>query len=72
MVNSHDSQNNEITGLMEADADLSSEQQSPKRPIWEIIVEIGKQIPDEEWAKIPDDVSINYKHYLYGAPKKSA
>lgn len=44
----------------------------PKRPIWEVIVEIGSQIPDEEWAKVPDDASINYKHYLYGAPKKKA
>ena len=43
-----------------------------KRPIWEVIAEIGAQIPDEVWATIPDDASINYKHYLYGAPKKQA
>jgi hypothetical protein len=43
-----------------------------KRPIWEVIVEIGTQIPDEVWATVPDDASINYKHYLYGAPKKQA
>jgi len=41
-----------------------------KRPIWEVIVEIGAQIPDEEWKKVPDDASINYRHYLYGALKK--
>ena len=43
-----------------------------KRPIWEVIVEIGAQIPDEVWATVPDDASINYKHYLYGAPKTQA
>jgi hypothetical protein len=43
-----------------------------KRPIWEVIVEIGAQIPDEVWATVPDDASINYKHYLYGVPKKQA
>lgn len=43
-----------------------------KRPIWEVIAEISAQIPDEVWATIPDDASINYKHYLYGAPKKQA
>ena len=43
-----------------------------ERPIWEVIVEIGAQIPDEVWATVPDDASINYKHYLYGAPKKQA
>jgi len=42
-----------------------------QRPIWEVIVEIGEQIPDEEWAKVPPDASINYKHYLYGTPKKN-
>jgi hypothetical protein len=42
-----------------------------RRPIWEIIVELGEQIPDEEWANVPADASINYKHYLYGTPKKN-
>ena len=42
-----------------------------RRPIWEVIVEIGEQISDEEWAKVPSDASINYKHYLYGTPKKN-
>ena len=42
-----------------------------RRPIWEIIAEIGEQIPDEEWAKVPPDASINYKHYLYCIPKKN-
>ena len=42
-----------------------------RRPIWEVIAEIGEQIPDEEWANVPSDASINYKHYLYGAPKKN-
>ena len=42
-----------------------------QRPIWEVIAEIGEQIPDEEWANVPSDASINYKHYLHGAPKKN-
>jgi hypothetical protein len=42
-----------------------------RRPIWEAIAEIGEQIPDEEWATVPSDASINYKQYLYGAPKKN-
>ena len=46
--------------------------QGQSKPIWKIIVEIGSQIPDEEWAKVSDDASINLKHYLYGAPKKNA
>ena len=33
------------------------------RPIWEIVVEIGKQIPDEDFAKIPTDLARNFDHY---------
>jgi hypothetical protein len=45
---------------------------TPIRPVWEVIVEIGAQISGGEWAKVPRDASINYKHYLHGTPKKSA
>jgi hypothetical protein len=43
----------------------------PKRPVWELVVELGAQIPEVELAKVPDDASINLKHYLYGAPKQN-
>jgi hypothetical protein len=42
---------------------------STARPLWELVVEIGAQVPDEEWAKVPSDLSKNVDHYLYGAPK---
>ena len=41
-----------------------------ERPIWETVAEIGAQISDDDWNKVPDDSSINYKHHLYGAPIK--
>lgn len=43
-----------------------------KRPVWEAITAISSEIPSAEWMKVPDDGSINYKHYLYGAPKSPA
>ena len=59
--------------LLEAQ-DSSAAPQSARdtRPIWEIIAEIGRSVPEEEWARIPADSSINHDHYLYGAPKISA
>lgn len=39
------------------------------RPIWEEIAEISASVPDDEWAKLPSDLSKNIDHYLYGAPK---
>ncbi len=35
-------------------------------PFWKIVVDLGAQIPDEEWAKIPNDASVNLDRYLYG------
>jgi hypothetical protein len=40
------------------------------RPIWEAIEEISMEAPDEEWAKLPSDLSENHDHYLYGVPKR--
>ena len=44
--------------------------QADKRPFWERMAEISSEIPEEEWAKLPSDGSVNHDHYLYGAPKK--
>ncbi len=41
------------------------------KPIWEIALEIGASVPEEEWAKVPRDLAKNLHHYLYGAPKKT-
>jgi hypothetical protein len=40
------------------------------KPIWQIALELGATVPDEEWAKVPPDLSVNLDHYLYGVPKK--
>lgn len=67
--NTHVSGNDKARGVDKHPPATSS---VPKRPVWELVVELGAQIPAEEWAKVPDDASINFKHYLYGAPKKNA
>jgi len=33
--------------------------------------ELTASIPETEWEKLPTDLSRNYKHYLYGHPKKA-
>jgi len=40
---------------------------APKKPIWEIALEIGSSVPESEWAKVPKDLAENLDHYLYGA-----
>jgi phycocyanin beta chain len=40
------------------------------QPLWKKLVSIGSQVPEEEWAKLPTDLSRNFEHYMYGAPLK--
>ena len=40
------------------------------RSIEEKIEEIMADVPEEEWAKLPPDLSDNLDHYIYGTPKR--
>ncbi|MFM8330965.1 MAG: hypothetical protein ACKN9T_04700 [Candidatus Methylumidiphilus sp.] len=35
-------------------------------PIWEVLADLGKTIPDEIWADVPTDLSKRIDLYLYG------
>lgn len=41
------------------------------RTLEEILAEHAKGIPQEEWDKLPPDLSFNLDHYIYGAPKRT-
>ncbi len=36
------------------------------RPIEEILKELAAEVPDEEWDRLPSDLTDNLDHYLYG------
>ena len=40
------------------------------RPIWELIVDNMKDVPREEFEKLPKDGASQVDHYLYGHPKR--
>lgn len=40
------------------------------KPIEEVIQEIMADVPEEEWDRLPPDLSDNLDHYMYGTPKK--
>jgi hypothetical protein len=42
----------------------------PAQTIWQEIRDIVRDVPNEEWEKLPRDGSANLDHYLYGAPRK--
>jgi hypothetical protein len=51
--------------------EAAKERSKSSATTWEMVKDIIEEIPEEEWAKIPADASINLGHYLYGHKKKS-
>jgi hypothetical protein len=41
-----------------------------RKSIWDKLEERLDLVPQEEFADLPADASLNIDHYLYGAPKK--
>lgn len=39
-------------------------------PIEDILEAIAKEVPQEEWDNLPDDLTDDLDHYLYGTPKR--
>jgi hypothetical protein len=55
------------------DRDLEDDIAAPQddRPIWEVITEIMKDVPDEVFDRLPKDGASQVDHYIYGLPKRS-
>ena len=45
-------------------------QTSAADPSGEVVETINAQLPEDTWDQVPADGSINFDHYLYGAPIK--
>lgn len=65
-------QQEQLAHVGEPEAESSQAPAGAQKPLWEVIADIARRVPDEEWAKIPSDASYQLDHYLYGAPKKPA
>jgi hypothetical protein len=42
---------------------------SKAKPIWDELIELSEQIPEEEMRKLPVDGAEQHDHYIYGCPK---
>ncbi len=36
---------------------------------WDALTTLASEVPDEDWAQVPADLSKNLDHYLYGTPR---
>ena len=57
------------------DRDLEDEstpavEASDTRPIWEVITEIMKDVPDDVFDRLPKDGASQVDHYIYGLRKR--
>jgi antitoxin component of MazEF toxin-antitoxin module len=43
--------------------------QRPRRPIWEEVLDLVKDVPPEEFDKLPPGGAAGIDDYLYGQPK---
>lgn len=50
---------------------MAGEQTRESRPIWDVILDNMKDVPPEEFAKLPKDGASEHDHYLYGHPKRN-
>ncbi|HZW33153.1 MAG TPA: hypothetical protein VFF52_20725 [Isosphaeraceae bacterium] len=54
-------------------AQLAADPEAPAidhTPIWEEILELTADVPDEVGDKLPTDLSEPHDHYIYGTPKR--
>jgi hypothetical protein len=53
--------------------DFLRDQEQPQPPdgraIWEIFEALSRQVPIDEWSKLPLDGADGHDRYLYGGPK---
>ncbi len=40
------------------------------RPIGEVLEELAREVPQEEWDRLPEDLIDNLDHYIYDTPKR--
>jgi hypothetical protein len=64
-----------VLRLLEGEAhpgsDAPPEPNADTRPIWEVMLDNLKDVPPEEFARLPKDGASQVDHYLYGHPKRN-
>jgi hypothetical protein len=59
--------------VLERDLRSTETQSVPEEaPIWEIVTDIMRGVPDEVFERLPRDAASQVDHYIYGLPKRSS
>jgi hypothetical protein len=57
-------------GLAPADASQPDESMSVGESLLAMVERLHRDVPPEEWEKLPTDLSEQHDHYIYGTPKR--
>jgi hypothetical protein len=49
---------------------VEAQAQPEKAPIWEVITNRMRDVPDEVFQRLPEDGASQIDHYIYGLPKR--
>jgi len=52
----------ELEETIQTKAAFDTANHSTESSVWQQVVEIGTQVSEEEWVKLPSDLSKNIKH----------
>ncbi|MFL6214646.1 MAG: hypothetical protein ACJ74J_12230 [Blastocatellia bacterium] len=59
-----------------ADVSISPEELVRRRqadePVWQMVLQIMRNVPEEEIDRLPPDGAEEHDHYIYGTPKKNS
>ena len=56
--------------VLEQDLEAGGNEDLACKPIWEVIAESMKQVPQEDLDALPRDGASQIDHYVYGLPKR--
>lgn len=60
-----------FSGSADAPTQNGGDAEPAEKPIWEEILDLTADIPEEEWDKLPVDLAEQHDHYIYGISSKN-
>lgn len=60
----------ELTITVLETAEPSTANGEDEQPLWEMVEDLMRDVPDEAFETLPSDGATEHDHYLYGTPKR--
>jgi len=61
-----------LSGPVDAPTQNGGDAEPAEKPIWEEILDLTADVPEEEWDRLAVDLAEQHDHYIYGISKRPA